>query len=93
MSKSNRKSLSSGSWIGPGETPRQISARVSRKPAMICCQKQRLLVVTILLSAFVLIAFFVFGHACYKIGAREPHNEIEVEHLKTSSCLHITTRL
>lgn len=45
--------------------------------------KQRLTVVTVLLSAFVLVAFFVFGHACYKIGARQAHNEIEVEHLKS----------
>ena len=30
--------------------------------------KQRLMVVSVMLCAFVLIAFFVFGHACYKIG-------------------------
>lgn len=45
--------------------------------------KQRLTVVTVLLSVFVLVAFFVFGHACYKIGARQANNEIEVEHLKS----------
>ncbi len=43
--------------------------------------KQRLMVVTVLLSAFVLTAFFVFGHACYKIGAKRALFEYEVEHL------------
>ena len=44
-------------------------------------QKQRLLVVTIMLCAFVLIAFFVFGHACYKIGLGHSGRLVEVEHI------------
>ncbi len=44
-------------------------------------RNQRLMVVTVLLSAFVLIAFFVFGNACYKMGARRAVFEYEVEHL------------
>ncbi len=44
--------------------------------------KQRLTVVTVLLSAFVLIAFFVFGHACYKIGVGHARQTIEVEHIR-----------
>ena len=41
-----------------------------------------LAVVTVLLSAFVLIAFFVFGHACYKMGAGHARQTIEVEHIQ-----------
>ncbi|MCM1141123.1 MAG: TraL conjugative transposon family protein [Muribaculum sp.] len=43
--------------------------------------RQRLMVVTVLLSVFVLLAFFAFGHACYKIGAKQVLNQIEVEHI------------
>lgn len=45
-------------------------------------QKQRLFVVTIMLCAFVLIAFFVFGHACYKIGLGHSGRLVEVEHIQ-----------
>ena len=45
-------------------------------------QKQRLLVVTIMLCAFILIAFFVFGHACYKIGLGHSGRLVEVEHIQ-----------
>lgn len=45
-------------------------------------QKQRLTVVTVLLSAFVLMAFIVFGHACYKIGAGHARQSIEIEHIR-----------
>lgn len=44
--------------------------------------KQRLTVVTVLLIAFILIAFFVFGHACYKMGAGHARHSIEVEHIR-----------
>ncbi len=44
-------------------------------------RQQRLTVVTVLLSAFVLVAFFVFGNACYKMGARQAQHTIEVEHI------------
>ena len=44
--------------------------------------KQRLMVVTIMLCAFVLIAFFVFGHACYKIGLGHSGRIVEVEHIQ-----------
>lgn len=45
-------------------------------------QKQRLLVVSIMLCAFVLIAFFVFGHACYKIGLGHSGRLVEVERIQ-----------
>ena len=63
---------------------REPKGRVGAKLKQICDDmphKQRLTVVTVLLSAFVLIAFFVFGHACYKIGAKRALFEYEVEHL------------
>ncbi len=45
-------------------------------------QKQRLLVVSIMLCAFVLIAFFVFGHACYRIGLGHARQQIEIQHIR-----------
>lgn len=82
MSKRYRKSLFVRliDWVW-----RNPKANISEGIKKTCDDmppKQRLMVVTVLLSAFVLVAFFVFGHACYKIGARQAHNEIEVEHLK-----------
>ncbi len=63
---------------------REPKGRAVAKLKQVCDDmphKQRLMVVTVLLSAFVLIAFFVFGHACYKIGAKRAVFEYEVEHL------------
>ena len=57
--------------------------KLSAKLRSLCygiLQKQRLLVVSIMLCAFVLIAFFVFGHACYKIGLGHSGRLVEVEH-------------
>lgn len=65
-------------WHGP-------KGRLSAKIKKACDNlppQQRLTVVTILLSAFVLTAFFVFGNACYKMGARQAQHEIEIEHIK-----------
>lgn len=64
-------------WRGP-------KAKVGGKIRQICedmSHRQRLTVVTVLLSAFVLLAFFVFGHACYRMGAKRAVFEYEVEHL------------
>lgn len=44
--------------------------------------KQRLTVIIVLLSAFILVAFFVFGHACYKMGAGHARQAIEIEHIQ-----------
>lgn len=66
-------------WHGP-------KGRLTAKIKKMCDdlpRKQRLTVVTVLLSAFVLTAFFVFGNACYKMGARQAQHEIEIEHIKT----------
>lgn len=82
MSKSNRKSIFVRlvDWVW-----RNPKANISEGIKKTCDDmppKQRLMVVTVLLSAFVLAAFCVFGHACYNIGARQAYNEIEVDHLK-----------
>ena len=61
------------------------TGKLSAKLRSLCDgipQKQRLLVVTIMLCAFVLIAFFVFGHACYKIGLGHSGRLVEVEHIQ-----------
>lgn len=65
-------------WHGP-------KGRLSAKIKKACDDlppQQRLTVVTVLLSAFVLTAFFVFGNACYKMGARQAQHTIEVEHIR-----------
>ena len=63
---------------------REPKGRVCAKLKQVCDDmphKQRLMVVTVLLSAFVLIAFFVFGHACYRIGMGQALRRIEVRHI------------
>lgn len=65
-------------WYGP-------KGRLSAKVRKVCDDmphKQRLTVVTVLLSAFILVAFFVFGHACYKMGAGHARQAIEIEHIR-----------
>lgn len=59
--------------------------KLSTKLRRLCdglSHKQRLMVVTIMLCTFVLIAFFVFGHACYKIGLGHSGWIVEVEHIQ-----------
>ncbi len=43
--------------------------------------KKRVTIVSAMLTLFVLIAFCIFGHACYKIGARQATKAIEVQHI------------
>lgn len=59
----------------------QLSAKVKK----VCDglpRNQRLMVVSVMLCAFVLIAFFVFGHACYKIGLGHSGRLVNVEHIQ-----------
>lgn len=44
--------------------------------------KQRITVVSLMLTVFVLTAFFVFGHACYKIGLGKAQKPVEIEHIR-----------
>lgn len=65
-------------WHGP-------KGRLSAKVRKVCDNmphKQPLTVVTVLLSAFILVAFFVFGNACYKMGAGHARQAIEIEHIR-----------
>ena len=44
---------------------------------------RRLTIITVLLSLFIITAFFVFGNACYRIGRGQALMErIEPEHIK-----------
>ena len=63
-------------------TPKgKLSARL-RKVCDDLPQGKRVTVVGIMLTVFVLIAFFVFGHACYRIGMGQALRRIEVRHIR-----------
>lgn len=65
---------------------RTPKGKLSAKLRKVCDglpHNQRLTVVTVLLTLFVLVAFFVFGNACYKIGLGHARNAVEVEHIGT----------
>lgn len=62
-------------------TPKgKLSARL-RKVCDDLPHGKRVTVVGIMLTVFVLIAFFVFGHACYRIGLEQALRQIEVQHI------------
>lgn len=66
-------------WHGPkGRLTAKIKKACDDLP-----RKQRLTVVTVLLSAFVLTAFLVFGNACYKMGARQAQSQIKIGHIES----------
>ena len=67
---------------------RNPKGKISAKLRKVCdglSRNQRLTAVSVLLTAFVLTAFFVFGHACYKIGLGHARNAVEVEHIRSLS--------
>ena len=65
-------------WHGPkGKIRERLKKACDDLP-----KNQRLMVVTVLFSVFVLTAFFVFGHACYRMGAGHARQAIEVEHIR-----------
>lgn len=64
-------------WHGPkGRLKSHIKEKCDALP-----QKKRMTLVFTLLGAFILTAFFLFGNACYKMGARQTVNQIEVQHM------------
>lgn len=63
-------------------TPKGRLVAKIRKACDDLSRNQRLMVVTILLSAFILAAFFVFGNACYKMGAGHARQSLEIEHIE-----------
>lgn len=60
----------------------KLSAKL-RKACDNLPHNQRLTVVTVMLSVFVLVAFFLFGHACYRIGLGHSRQAVEVEHIRS----------
>ncbi len=60
----------------------KLTARL-RKECDALPRKQRLMVVSLLLGLFVTTAFFVFGHACYRIGLGQARQAVEVEHIRS----------
>ena len=63
-------------------TPKGRLAAKIKKACDDLPRNQRLMVVTILLSAFILATFFAFGNACYKMGAGHARQSIEIEHIR-----------
>ena len=62
-------------------TPKgKLSARL-RKVCDDLPHGKRVTVVGIMLTVFVLTAFFVFGHACYRIGLGQALRRIEMRHI------------
>lgn len=45
--------------------------------------RRRLTAVSLMLTVFVLTAFFVFGHACYKIGLGKSRQAVKIEHIRS----------
>ena len=69
---------------------RNPKGKLSAKLRTVCDNlphNQRLTVVTVMLSAFVLVAFFVFGHACYRIGLGHSRQTVEVEHIRAQQAM------
>ena len=67
------------------ETLWQIPKARIRKACDDLPHKKRVTIVSAMMTFFVLIAFCVFGHACYKIGARQAVKTIEVQHIRNLS--------
>ena len=44
---------------------------------------RRVTVVSLMLTVFILTAFFVFGHACYRMGMGHSRQALELEHIRT----------
>lgn len=64
-------------------TPKgKLSARL-RKVCDDLPHGKRVTIVSIMLTVFVLIAFFVFGHACYRIGLGQAARQIEIQHIRS----------
>lgn len=78
-SRAARDAIYNMMWRNPRG---RISAKL-RKGCDSLPHNQRLTVIAVMLTAFVLIAFFVFGHACYRIGLGHSRQSLEVEHIRS----------
>lgn len=66
-------------WHGPkGKLKSRIKNWCDTLP-----DKRRTTLVFTLFGVFILTAFLFFGNACYKIGARQARNQIEIEHIRS----------
>lgn len=62
--------------------PKTCLSETLKRKCEALSHKQRVGVVTILLSVFILSAFFAFGHACYRMG--QGHSStMQVSHIKS----------
>lgn len=78
-SRAARDAIYNMVWRNPkGRLSAKLRKRCDKLP-----HNQRLTVIAVMLTAFVLIAFFVFGHACYRIGLGHSRQSIEVEHIRS----------
>lgn len=80
--KNKLKSAVSSLLYKVWHSPKGKFAAKLKKTCDEMSHKKRLTVVTGLLTVFILMAFFVFGHACYQMGAGHACNEIKVEHMR-----------
>lgn len=77
--ESLRSTIYNKVWSKPG---RLVGSFLRRKCDGIP-EERRLMVVTVLSALFVLAAFFVFGHACYRMGRGYTLTEqVEIRHIK-----------
>lgn len=65
-------------WHAPKE---KFSERLKRRCGELT-PKQRLTVVTVMLSLFIVTAFGLFGRACYRMGAGYAEKRIEIRHIR-----------
>lgn len=63
--------------------PKGILSAKLRKGCDSLPHNQRMTVIAVMLTVFVLTAFFVFGHACYRIGLGHSRQSLEVEHIRS----------
>lgn len=59
--------------------PKSLAGAFLRRKCDSIPENRRLMVITIMLSIFILTAFFVFGNACYRIG----RGQAAVERMET----------
>ena len=65
-------------WHAPKE---KFTERLKRRCGELT-PKQRLTVVTVMLSLFIVSAFGLFGRACYRMGAGNAEKRIEIQHIQ-----------
>ena len=73
----NFKSLHHFVWYTPkGRILSLVKSKCESIPP-----NRRMTVVAIMLTVFILIAFGVFGHTCYRLGQGNAHTAIEINHI------------